>query len=104
MNIAEAPNDKTLRTVPTIAATTNDSTAAERLGELADSLASEGVSPNEVGLRQTARWARAAGVSTVLVDLLVDSTAPEIARMRAFGKVAAVLATPAPAQPTRRVA
>jgi hypothetical protein len=33
-------------------------------------------------------------VSSVLVDLLTDPRAPEVARMRAFGKVAAALAAP----------
>lgn len=68
----------------------------DRLEDLAHALAADGIGPHEVGLRQTARWARAAGVSSVLVDLLTDTEAPEVARMRAFGKVAAALAAPAP--------
>jgi hypothetical protein len=81
MNIADVAHDQEIR---------------ERLEDLAHALATDGIGPHEVGLRLTARWGRAAGVSTVLVDLLTDPKAPEVARMRAFGKVAAALAAPVP--------
>ncbi len=42
------------------------------------------------------RAARAAGVSPSLVDVLADPTEPEVARLRAFGHVAAALAARPP--------
>jgi hypothetical protein len=46
----------------------------------------------EVALRPVIRAARVLGVSRTLVDVLADPAEPEVARMRAFGHVAAALA------------
>ena len=52
----------------------------------------------EVALRQVIHAARVLGVSRTVVDVLADPAAPEVARMRAFGRVATALAA-AGAQP-----
>lgn len=63
------------------------------LTDLAWRLASDGFAGQESEVRQFTRAARAAGVPAVLVDALADPQQPEVARLRAFGRVAAVLAT-----------
>jgi hypothetical protein len=63
-----------------------------QLPDLAWDLASGGFERHEVAIRQVVRWARAAGVSTVLVGILADRSEPEVTRLRAFGQVAATLA------------
>jgi hypothetical protein len=66
------------------------------LVELAWDLESRGFEGHEVAVRQVVRSARAAGLSRTLVDVLADPTEPEVARLRAFGHVAAALAAGAP--------
>ncbi len=46
-------------------------------------------------LRELGFLARSAGASHVLSDVLVDTTAPAVARQRAFGRIASLLAQPA---------
>jgi hypothetical protein len=62
------------------------------LVQLAWDLESRGFEGHEVAVRQVVRSARIAGVSRILVDVLADPTEPEVARMRAFGRIAAALA------------
>jgi hypothetical protein len=62
------------------------------LDELAWDLASDGFVGHEVVVRQLVRSARAAGLSATLVEVLADPAEPEVARLRAFGHVAAALA------------
>jgi hypothetical protein len=62
------------------------------LADLAWALESDGIGRHEVSVRQVVRWARAAGVSSVAVDILADPREPEVARLRAFGQVAGALA------------
>jgi hypothetical protein len=64
-----------------------------QLLRLAWDLESFGFASQEVALRPVIRAARAAGVSPVLVDVLADPAEPEVARLRAFGRVATELAT-----------
>jgi hypothetical protein len=68
------------------------------LVDLAWDLESSGFEGHEVAVRQVVRSARAAGVSRTMVDVLADPTEPEVARLRAFGQVAAALATRPPAR------
>ncbi len=69
----------------------------DRYFDLARDLEHDGFQGHELSIRQVARSARAAGVSSVLVDILSDPSEPEVARLRAFGRVAAALAAAAPA-------
>jgi hypothetical protein len=64
------------------------------LTDLAWDLASDGFVGRENAVRQVVRTARSQGVPSVLVDVLADATQPAVARLRAFGRVAAVLAAP----------
>ncbi len=69
--------------------------AGDQLTDLADlawALESDGIAGHEVSIRQVVRRARAAGMSSVAVDILADPSEPEVARLRAFGQVAAALA------------
>jgi hypothetical protein len=66
------------------------------LVELAWDLESRGFEGHEVAVRQVVRSARAAGLSRTLVDVLADPTEPEVARLRAFGRVAAALSARPP--------
>jgi hypothetical protein len=64
----------------------------DQLCHLAWDLATGGFEGHEVSVREVVRSSRAAGVSPVLVGILADPTEPEVARLRAFGRVAATLA------------
>jgi hypothetical protein len=64
------------------------------LTDLAWDLASEGFDGREHAVRQVVRTARAAGLPSTLVGIVADPTQPEVARLRAFGRVAALLAAP----------
>ncbi len=63
-----------------------------QLLQLAWDLESRGFAGQEVALRPVIRAARVLGVSRTLVDVLADPAEPEVARMRAFGRVAVALA------------
>ena len=71
-----------------------------QLLQLAWDLEFRGFAGQEVALRPVIRAARVVGVSSTLVDILADPSEPEVARMRAFGRVAAALAA-ADAKPLR---
>jgi hypothetical protein len=62
------------------------------LVDLAWDLESRGFEGHEVAVRQVVRSARTAGLSRTLVDILADPAEPEVARLRAFGELAAALA------------
>ncbi len=66
--------------------------------DLAWDLATDGFSGHENAVLAVVRAARQRGVSPVLVDILADVRQPEVARLRAFGRIAVALAaaTPAP--------
>jgi hypothetical protein len=64
------------------------------LADLAWDLASDGFVGRENAVRQVVRTARSHGLSSTLVGVLADPAEPEVARLRAFGRVAALLAVP----------
>ena len=66
------------------------------LTDLAWDLASDGFVGRENAVRHVVRTARSQGVPSVLIDVLADVTQPPVARLRAFGRVAALLAVPQP--------
>ena len=74
------------------------------LTELAWDLASDGFVGHEAAVRQVVRAARAHGVSAVLTAVLADPRQPEVARLRAFGRIAARSPRSTPARPAARPA
>jgi hypothetical protein len=69
---------------------------------LAGGPASDGFAGREHALREVAATARAQGLPAVLTGILADPTEPEVARLRAFGRIATLLAaTAAPGRVTR---
>lgn len=59
--------------------------------QLGVELAEGGFDGRELTIRRMARDARSAGVGSAAVDVLADTTAPDIARLRAFAVVSAAL-------------
>jgi hypothetical protein len=72
-----------------------------QLEQLAWDLECRGFAGQEVAIHQVVRSARAAGISRTLVDVLADPAEPEIARLRAFGRVATALGNAVPPAPQR---
>ena len=64
------------------------------LTDLAWDLASNGFVGRENAVRHVVRTARSHGVPSILIDVLADVTQLAVARLRAFGRVAALLASP----------
>ena len=58
---------------------------------LAEELASHGFVGHETAVDAVCRAARSAGLSAVLVDVLADRHAPDVARLRSFGMLTAHL-------------
>lgn len=73
------------------------------LAKLAADLESGGFVGHDTAVRSVVQAARARGVSPVLVDILADPGEPEVARLRAFGRVAATLSLRPPAVATAPV-
>jgi hypothetical protein len=67
------------------------STVPFDLEQLAVDLDRRGFAAAEAAVGQVVRLARTSGVGGAAVGVLADVTAPEVARMRAFGIVAAAL-------------
>ena len=67
---------------------------AVNLSTLAADLAASGFAGHDAAIRSIVHAARARGVSPVLVGILADPREPEVARLRAFGRVAAALSSP----------
>lgn len=61
------------------------------LSQLGIELAAGGFDGRELTIRRLARDARAAGVASAAAEVLVDTTAPDVARFRAFAVVSAAL-------------
>ncbi|MBA3289709.1 MAG: hypothetical protein H0U21_17145 [Acidimicrobiia bacterium] len=59
--------------------------------QLAMDIEARGLKGREADVRQVVRAARVAGISRVSVDVLADDAQPEVARLRAFGTIAAAL-------------
>lgn len=74
-------------------------TSPRHLADLAFRLADHGTAPLEVELAWVAAEASRHGVAPGAVAALVDAGSPEVVRLRAFGLVAAALATAPPAPP-----
>ena len=69
----------------------------QRLDQVAWTIDQRGInSIPAAALRELGFLARSAGGSQVLSDVLVDTTAPAVARQRAYGRIAALLAEPVP--------
>jgi hypothetical protein len=65
-----------------------DLSAAGSLGVAIDA---DGFAPHELAVRRLVRAAWARGVSRTAADVLADTTAPDVARLRAFAVVSAAL-------------
>ena len=72
---------------------------AVNLSILAADLAASGFAGHDAAVRSIVHAARARGVSPVLVGILADASEPEVARLRAFGRVAIALSRPATMAP-----
>jgi hypothetical protein len=72
--------------------------SSSELSDLGWDLASAGFAGREHAVRQIVRTARSQGVPAALTDVLGNTAEPEVARLRAFGRVAVLLATPQPSR------
>jgi len=72
---------------------TIDVMSTSDLTDLAWDLASDGFAGREAAVRQVVRTARANGLPATLVTVLEDARQPEVARFRAFGRVAVLLSS-----------
>lgn len=68
------------------------STTPFDLGRFGFELDAHGFAGREAAIRQLVRLARAHGVGATAADVLADTAAPDVARLRAFAAVAARLA------------
>ncbi|MFM8894055.1 MAG: hypothetical protein ACKOE2_01460 [Actinomycetales bacterium] len=59
------------------------------VSRLTDRVASSGIDADRLQLLNLAHDARDLGVSSVLIDVMVDEQAPIVARLRAYGRVSA---------------
>jgi hypothetical protein len=67
----------------------------QRLDQVAWTIDQRGINAiPAAALRELGFLARSAGASQILSDLLVDTAAPNVARQRAFGKIASLIAEP----------
>ena len=66
--------------------------------ELATAVIADGVAAHAAALNQLAAAAYAAGVSTTLIGIISDRTQPEVARLRALGRILAALDSPSEPQ------
>ncbi|HSK98384.1 MAG TPA: hypothetical protein VK891_17285 [Euzebyales bacterium] len=68
------------------------STYTQELARIASDVDVLGIAANETAIAMVVARARAAGVDPLLLSVLSDTAEPEIARARAFGRVATALA------------
>jgi hypothetical protein len=68
------------------------------IDELAHAVVADGVAAHAAALNQLASVAYAAGVSTTLIGIVSDRTQPEVARLRALGRILAALESPSEPQ------
>jgi hypothetical protein len=64
------------------------------IDELAHAVVADGVAAHAAALNQLVAVAYAAGVSTTLIGIVGDRTQPEVARLRALGRILAALESP----------
>jgi hypothetical protein len=69
---------------------------------LSERVLADGIDADRVSLLLLGRDAREAGVSPVLIDVMTDEAAPEVARVRAFGRVSSRLFAIADSRPAGR--
>lgn len=69
--------------------TSTHTTSAIELDALCEALCAEGVSATPSQVAALAQDARAAGVPSVLIALMCDAAEPMVARLRAYGRIAA---------------
>jgi len=70
----------------------------QRLDQVAWTIDRRGINAiPAAALRELGFLARSAGGSQILSDVLVDPNAPSVARQRAYGRIASLLAEPAKA-------
>ena len=72
-------------------------TYTQDLTRIASDIDRYGITANETAVTKVIGWAQAAGVDPVLLSVLFDGTQPEVARARAFGRIATALAAAGPA-------
>lgn len=61
------------------------------LAQLGQALAAHGFAGHDAAIHAVVESARGAGLSPVLIAVLADPTEPELARLRAFGRLALAL-------------
>ena len=69
------------------------STSIHSLISLGYDLDAHGFAGREAAVRQLVRDARATGYNCIALGVLADTSAPDVARLRAFAAVSAALAT-----------
>jgi hypothetical protein len=67
-------------------------TYTQDLARIASDIDRHGIAANETAVTMMVERARTADVNPVLLSVLSDATQPEVARVRAFGKIATALA------------
>lgn len=76
---------------------TSLSTSLHQLTQVAWTIDQRGIDAiPAAALRELGFQALSAGASHVLADVLIDTSAPKVARQRAYGRIASLLADPAP--------
>ena len=70
---------------------TAEAVSTTDLDLLARELAAHGLAGRDLAVGAVVRAARTLGLNPVLVDVLGDTAEPEIARLRAFGRLASLL-------------
>jgi hypothetical protein len=66
--------------------------------ELAHAVVADGVAAHAAALSQLVAAAYTAGVSNTLIGIVADRTQPEVARLRALGRILAALESPSEPQ------
>ena len=66
---------------------TMDMTTATSVSRLTEQVATSGIDADRIELLMLAHQAQDLGVSRVLIDVMVDEDAPDVVRLRAFGRV-----------------
>ena len=67
-------------------------TTLDSLNTLGNAIESNGITADPVTLNLLADDARGLGVKEVLIDIMVDDSAPSVARVRAFARVSSTVA------------
>jgi len=76
----------------------NTKQMTNEVSRLTEQVAASGIDSDRLGLLNLAHDARDLGVSTVLIEVMVDEDAPVAARLRAYGRVSSRTCALAPTQ------